>query len=334
MAVTLLTQARGRRGRIAGRAFVLLAALLGCGALAAPGAARAEANPADMLTYMPTELVHSILGPAQVEQVMGELGEYDIGQALFQMPRFKKNGKIKLPESNREMLGVWSETAASYDAAHGTAVSVTAVFNAVPKATGLNLELPATRTRMIAAVEAAVNTGIDGVQLDIEPYPTGPGYIALLEELDGALARVHFAGRLSVVAPGDNWTWSPEYLQRVAGLVDQLDPTFYDTEYATVAAYQELIEEGLAYYTANAPASAALIPVIPCYSPDPWHDPAIENVPNATEALGAALAEGSRVEGAGLWWWYSFYEGHYKHGDAAAERAAWRARTVNLPYSP
>ncbi len=316
------------------RALGPLIALLACAALAAPDAAQAQANPADMLTYMPTELVHSIYTQAQVEGFLAELHEYDIGQALLEMPRFKHKGTLKLPASNRQMLGVWAAAAAAYGAETGSDMTVTAVFNAIPKARGLSLEVPATRANMVAAVESTLATGVTGVQLDIEPYPTGPGFIELLEELDASFARLHFAGRLSVVAPEDSATWSPAYLRRVGELVDQLDPTFYDTESETVGAYQALIEEGLAYYTANAPGSAAIIPVIPCYSPDPWHNPAIENVPNATEALEAGLAAGSRVEGAGLWWWYSFYDGHYKDGDAAAERAAWQARTVNLPYSP
>ena len=302
--------------------------------LAVPAAASARADPSRMLTYMPTELVHSLYGPAQVEGFIGELAEYDIGQALLQMPHFNKRGAIMLPASNQQMLGTWARAASSYDEATGSDVTVTAVFNGVPKANGLNLELPATRARMIAAVLAVVAEGISGVQLDIEPYPTGPGYLALLEELRRALDRQGFSGRLSVVAPGDSWTWSPAYLGRVGELVDQLDPTFYDTEYATVGAYQELIEEGLAYYSAAAPPGVSIIPVIPCYSPNPWHDPAIENVPSATAALAGALAQGSRVDGAGLWWWYAFYYGHYKHGDAAAERAAWQAQTVNLPFSP
>ncbi len=316
-----------KRAALAGVASVVLCAV-------APPGASAAADPARMLTYMPTELVHSIHSRAEVEGYFAELGEYGIGQALLQMPRFNKKGKLKLPESNRQMLGVWSEAAAAYNLEHGASASVTAVFNAAIKPKGPNLESASTRSAMLQAIEATLQTGVGGVQLDIEPYPTGSGYVELLEEARAMFARVGWNGHLSVVAPGDNWTWSPSYLRRIGELVDQLDPTFYDTEYATVADYQELVEEGLAYYTANAPSTTAIIPVIPCYSPDPWHDPAIENVPSATAALARALEAGSRVDGAGLWWWYAFYYGHYKHGDAAAERAAWTAQTLPLPFSP
>src|SRR5271156_4209375 len=87
-------------------------------ALALPASAAASANPAEMLTYMPTELVHSEHAPAEVQGVLGELAEYGIGQALFQMPRFTKKGTIKLSASNERMLRVWAEQAAAYDAEH------------------------------------------------------------------------------------------------------------------------------------------------------------------------------------------------------------------------
>ncbi len=319
-------------GRMRLPAFLAVATCAGS-LLCLSGSARASADPADMLTYMPTELVHSLYSQEQVEGFYAELGEYGIGQALVQMPRFKKKGNLKVPESNERMLGVWARAAVSYDAAHEAEAGVTAVFNAVPKEKGLSLEVAATRARMVQEVLAVVALGVQGVQLDVEPYPTGPGYTTLLEELDEAFALVGFTGRLSVVAPADRSRWSPSYLHRVGELVGQVDPTFYDSEYAATGPYEQWIEEGLAYYTANVPASAAIVPVVPCYSPDPWHSPAVENVPSATAALKVALEDGSRVEGAGLWWWYAFYEGHYRHGNAAAEREAWLTQTLTLPFS-
>ena len=319
--------------RVRRRALGPLVALLACAALAAPDAAQAQANPADMLTYMPTELVHSIYTQAQVEGFLAELHEYDIGQALLEMPRFKHKGTLKLPASNRQMLGVWASAAAAYGAETGSDMNVTAVFNAIPKARGLSLEVPATRANMVAAVESTLATGVTGVQLDIEPYPTGPGFIALLEELDASFARLGFHGRLSVVAPGDTGTWTPAYLQRVAALVNQVDPTFYDSESTRVAGYQAWVGQGLAYYTANVPAATLVIPVIPCYAADAWHDPEVENIAAATGALEAGLAAGSRVNGAGIWWWYAFFYEDGGRFKSAADRAAWLAGTVALPFS-
>jgi hypothetical protein len=302
--------------------------------LVSASAASALADPTETLTYMPTELVHSIWTPGQVGGFLAELDEYDIGQALLQMPRFRGNGKIKLPASNEQMLGVWAAQAASYNAEHGTAMTVTAVFNGVPKRRAFDLERASTRANLVAAVESALATGISGVQLDIEPYPTGPGFIELLEALDATFARLGFHGRLSVVAPADTATWPPAYLERVGELVDQLDPTFYDSELESAGAFEEWIEQGLAYYSANAPAATRIVPVLPSYAPDPWHDPAVENIADATDALAVALAEGSRVNGAGIWWWYAFYYEDHGRFPTAADRAAWRSSTLELPFSP
>ncbi len=149
------------------------------------------------------------------------------------------------------------------------------------KPKGLDLEKAATRANMVAAIESALAAGISGVQLDIEPYPTGPGFIALLEELDASFARLGFHGRLSVVAPAETSTW-----------------------------------------------------VIPCYAPDSWHDPAVENIATATSALAAALTDGSRVNGAGIWWWYAFFYEDHGHFKTTACRSAWQLGTVELPFSP
>ena len=105
----------------------LLTATLGLGL--PPGRAAAAAPQQDMLTYMPTEMVHSLWSGEQVEGFLGELSEYDIGQALLQMPGFKRKGTLVLPASNEQMLSVWAQSAARYGEVHGQPIAVTAVFN-------------------------------------------------------------------------------------------------------------------------------------------------------------------------------------------------------------
>ena len=301
----------------------------------APGSAAAAAPAADMLTYMPSEMVHSVWSGEQVEGFLGELSEYDIGQALLQMPGFKRKGTLVLPESNEQMLGVWAASAARYGEMHGQPIAVTAVFNGRLKPKGLSLEVASTRANIVAAVRRAVGLGVTGVQLDLEPYPTGPGYIALLEEVDSALAQAGFAGRLSVVAPASVWRWSPEYLAARGRARGPDRPALLrqrNHEHDRIRGMGRGRPRLLLGQRSR--AGTSIIPVIPCYSKDPWHSPAVENIPHATQAVGAALEAGDRVEGVGLWWWYAFYEGHLKHFDPAPERAAWQQLTVNLPYSP
>jgi hypothetical protein len=301
-----------------------------------PAGALAESRPADMLIYMPFGLVHSLHSEAEVDGYLAEIDSYGIAQVVFAAPRFKKTGILKEPRRNTEMLTRWAHRAAVYDTAHGSSLGLTIVFNGKPNArTGaFNLEDPATRANVVAGIQSSLATGAAGVQLDFEPFPAGPGFLALLEELDAMFARVGFSGRFSVVAPSNTSRWSPAYLKRVSQLVTQVNPTFYDSEYTSAAAYESWMENGLAYYTANVEAATRIVPVLPSYSANRWHRPAVENIETATAAARVGLEAGSRINGVGIWSGWGFLldeEGAY---DASADRASWLTSTLSLPFSP
>jgi hypothetical protein len=304
--------------------------------LASAGPARASVDPRETLIYMPYGLVHFVRPAAEVDGYLAQVASYDLGQVVFAMPKFKKSGVLKVPKHNRQMLVRWAERASAYDGEHGSGMSLTAVYpgKVATKKSGLNLDDPTTRANMLAGIESTVGLGLSGVQLDLEPYPTSPGFISLLEEIDAMFARVGFHGRLSVAAPATTSKWPAAYLHRVSELVTQLDPLYYDSEYPTIAEYQAWVRGSLAYYSANASPSCRIVPILPSYSANPWHLPAVENIQTATEAVSDALGAGARVNGAGIWWGYGFLleeEGAY---DPSADRAAWQSTTVDLPFSP
>jgi hypothetical protein len=209
-------------------------ALFGCAA-----AASAAANPEEMLIYMPYGLIHSLHPAAEVDEYLAEVNSYDIGQIVFAMPKFKSTGLVKVPKHNAEMLALYAHEVAAYNALNGTDLTLTAVFNGKVRTrkSGLDLEDAATRANIVAAVASSLGLGISGVQLDLEPYPVTPGFVALLEELDATFARVGFAGRFSVTAPATVSAWTPSYLKKISQLVTQIDPLFYDSESKSVAAY-------------------------------------------------------------------------------------------------
>jgi hypothetical protein len=313
--------------------FVVAVLFVGA-ALGSPTRALAADNADEMLTYMPTGLVHNTRTAAEVTGYLADLTSYDIGQPLLQMPRFKKTGTLTWPRNEKKTLSIWVSQAAAYNAEHGTDMTVTAVFNGDLKKEGLDLENPATRANMISAIGSVVEMGVSGVHLDLEPYPVTSGFLSLLEELDATFARLGFHGRFSVVAPANTSRWTPSYLQQVSQLVTQIDPLYYDSELATIPAYEAWVENSLAYYTANASSGVRLVPVIPSYSADPWHIPSVENIETATVAVSDALTAGSRINGVGIWWWWGFFydeEGGY---NASADRAAWLSSTLELPFSP
>ena len=324
-----------------GRGLARTAALFASSALFAwlvpPPGALALAPSAEMLTYMPTELIYSTQTPAHVDEVLGELGSYDIGQALLQMPRVNKKGRMKLKGAEPQMVPLLVARAAAYDSEHSSAVGMVAVFNAALGAHGPNLELPAVRSSMIAAILPVAAMGVSGIQLDVEPFPESAGFTELLEELDGALYRQGYTGRVSVVAPAETGTWKPAYLLAVSRLVGQIDPTYYESELPSAAAYEDWVSTSLGYYSQNASPATRIIPVLPSYRSNRWHSAAVENIATGTAGVQSALAAGSRVNGAGIWWWYGFYEdeaGRYPESFAAADRAAWTASTLQLAFTP
>jgi hypothetical protein len=310
---------------------VTLLALLGYAARAC-----AAADPDEMLLYMPYGLIHSLRPAAEVDEYLAQVSSYDIGQIVFAMPKFKPTGALKVPRHNSEMLARWVALAAAYDGEHATDLTVTAVFNGKieTKRNGLDLDDPVTRANILAAVQSSLGLGISGVQLDLEPYPATPGFLSLLEELDAMFSRVGFHGRFSVTAPATTSNWPPAYLRQVSQLVTQIDPLYYDSESKTIAAYEQWVQAGLAYYSANVSPATRIVPVLPSYSADPWHLPSVENITTATAALAGGLAAGSRVNGAGIWSGWGFLldeEGAY---EGSADRAAWQSSTVELPFSP
>lgn len=315
---------------------MLLALLL---ASAWPSAASAALAQPDALVYMPYGFIHSPRSAEFVDEALAQADSFGLGQLVFATPKVSKAGVVKVPKRNRQMLALWSSRAAAYDGAHGAALGVTLVIPAKVKGAkggGIDLESGAIRAQLVAGIEAALGLGLGvaGVQLDFEPYPTSPGYLSLLEELDAMFARVGFDGRLSVAAPASAARWSPSYLKAVSALVTQVDPLYYDSEIGTVPAYEGWMRESLAYYSANAAPGARIVPILPAYSANRWHDPSVERIETATNAVSAALGAGARVNGAGIWWGYGFFyeeEGAY---DASADRAAWQSRTRGLPFSP
>jgi len=328
------------RGSVAGRWGAAVGALLALGlvlATAWPAPAGAEANAEDSLIYMPYGLIHSVRPASEVDGYLAEVAPYGIGQLIFATPKVTKAGVVKVPKVNRQMLQLWSSRAAAYDAAHDASLGITLVVPAKVKGSrggGVDLESAPVRAQIVAGVQAALGLGISGVQLDFEPYPTGAGYVSLLEGLDAMFARVGFHGRFSVAAPANTSRWSPAYLNQVSQLLTQIDPLYYDSEMKTIGSYESWMTSSLAYYSANVAPATRIVPVLPSYSANRWHIPAVENIETSTAAVSAALGAGSRVNGAGIWWGWGFLfdeEGAY---DASADRAAWQSSTVALPFSP
>jgi hypothetical protein len=325
----------GRAGtRRACRSAAALFSGLLLAAAVAPGA-RAELAPQEALTYLPFGFVYSERPPALVVETLEQLQSYGIGQALLPLPPLKKSGVLKLNKHERRMLALWSSQTSAFDAGHGASIAVVASLSGKVSGRSLNLESPAVRANVLAGVETALGLGAGGISLDLEPYPSSHGFVLLLGEIDELLAE-RGLGRVAVTAPATVGRWSPAYLGEVSAELGEVDPLFYDSERTMASAYRQWVSEGLAYYSAYAAPGARIVPDLPSYGANPWHDPAVENLATATDALEAALLQGDRVNGAGIFWWWGFYydeegEGSY---NGAADRETWLTRTRSLAFAP
>jgi hypothetical protein len=320
--------ARGRR--------VWLCACMTALAMLLTAAPALAVDPAETQTYIPFGFIHNEHGPALVDETLEHLSAYGIGQALLPVPKFKKDGTFKLSRKETRTIPQWAALTKAYDLEHATDLVATAVFDGKVKKQSLNLEDPGVRARMVSGIETVLEMGIGGVQLDLEPYPQTPGFLALLEEIDTLFASRGFTGRLSVTAPATAGRWSPSYLAAVTSRLSQVDPLFYDSERKTAASYEQWVREGLAYYSANTSPSTRIIPALPSYGTNRWHDVSVENLATATTAVEEALGEGSRVNGAGIFWWWGFYYDEEEEGEyeGAPDRATWLSRSLAVPFTP
>ncbi len=311
-----------RRSRVA--AGLMVMAAIGVPCLSPPAASAGPVSP--VLTYLPAGFVHSNKTDAQVTGYLADLDSFGINQALVELAGFAPAGALGLSVTDKAMVRRWVAQASKYDQAHARTIDITAVLNGrVGK--DLDLDNPATRAAMVVGIISIVDLGVTGVQLDLEPYPTTPGYVALLTQVDGALAAQGLAIRLSVVAPADTARWSPTYLQAVSGRVDQIDPLYYDSGIKTVPAYEAWVSASLAYYSTKTSASARIVPVLPSYKKNRWHNPAVENISTATMAVSHSIDGGNRVDGVGIWWWWGFFYGENGKYNPMQDQLAWQTTT-------
>jgi hypothetical protein len=303
---------------------------------AVPSPAGANLSPGEALTYIPFGFVHNKQSPQIFEESLAQMNAYGIDQMLLPLPKLEKSGVLKLSRTERRNLASWVALTGAYDSAHDAGIVATASLSGKVRGKSLELEEPEVRANIVAAVETTLSIGLGGVSLDLEPYPQSQGFALLLEEIDAAFARRHFTGRLAVTAPADTGRWSASYTKLITARLSQVDPLFYDSERTTASAYEQWVREGLAYYSAHTAPGTRIVPDLPSYGANRWHDPAVENLTTATTALGNALDEGSRVNGAGIFWWWGFYydeqgEGEY---EGARDRETWQTRTRTLAFTP
>jgi hypothetical protein len=135
-----------------------------------------------------------------------------------------------------------------------------------------------------------------GVQLNIEPLEDGTtSYLTLLDEIRAALPA---GKKLSIAAypPPTRWQptnevhWSESYFREVAKRSDHLAVMTYDTSIKFQKAYRKLMKDWTREILTWSEGRPVLIG-IPAYedAETTYHNPEIENIPNALAGMHAAL---------------------------------------------
>lgn len=152
-----------------------------------------------------------------------------------------------------------------------------------------------------------LDTGADGIHFDFEPPRADPELIELLQAVRDTIGDKY----ISIAGSGARIRWPPKFIVEVAKIVDAVCPMLYDNNKVilTIPDYQEWVQDAISTYNAiyNAPGirdGVEVLPILPAYTENVWHDPMIENLTISIPAIFQSMQDGMRVEGIGIWWWH------------------------------
>ncbi len=170
---------------------------------------------------------------------------------------------------------------------------------------GLDLSDPAARARVVSGAADLVRLGYDGVHYDFEPVPNGdPHFLEVLRATRAAIGDRPLSVATQQIEPlpglrlplrlvlGHDKYWTPAYLARVAGLVDQVAIMTYDSFLPLGSLYGGHVARQAELALDAVPEGTAILIGAPAYHD---HRPALmdraESVATAAEGARLALTE-------------------------------------------
>lgn len=128
-----------------------------------------------------------------------------------------------------------------------------------------------------------IANGFDGAYLDIEPVTERAAwYISLIQQLRTKMpdkSILSYGFRITNT-PRQSWGWTPDYFREVARMLDYIELSTYNTSSLTVSQWQAFLA-----YQSNKVDELGLnnvIFILPAYAATSIHNPAVENIGNAT----------------------------------------------------
>lgn len=189
-------------------------------------------------------------------------------------------------------LGDWVEASRALD----PSMKLIAWVNGGEAAHVDDTRLHATTSRWLADLVA--RHGLDGVLLDLEPFRRdNPAFVSLLQTVRAAMPTAW----VGVNGPADG-QWSATFIAAVAAPVDAIVPMHYDTSLTTTSTYSARVASEHGRFVAAAGAAASVLPALPAYARNTWHDPAVENIESAVAGIAASVP--GSAAGAAVYSWH------------------------------
>ena len=149
--------------------------------------------------------------------------------------------------------------------------------------------------KIAAYISNTADWGMDGAWINIEPFAQSDNaaWIKLLSTVRAANPSMWIAAN----APVNPNQWTDSFINQIKGYLDAISPMFYDSTITNTADYTNWVATGTSRWYGL--IGNKLIPSIPAYSANAWHDPAIENIATATAGM-------PQVEHFAVYWWWEF----------------------------
>jgi hypothetical protein len=177
-----------------------------------------------------------------------------------------------------------------------------------------NLQGETERTALVRTAAQFTSEGFDGVQYDLEPGADGDAaFLDLLRRTRVAIGPNRWLAEASpALLPTGGLPaipllripltpWSAPYYERVAGLVNEVDPMLYDTSLRDPAAYTAFVAEQARDLTQALP-NISLSFGIPAFSGrTAGFDDRVENLGTALAGVRQAVPNHARVAIFALW---------------------------------
>ncbi|OWR28506.1 hypothetical protein CDO73_18325 [Saccharibacillus sp. O23] len=320
----------------------------------------------DNATFLSQDWFDTKQAPADIEKYVAEMKQFRIKYQFADLGMLDDSGN--LAPKNYAGLANWIKYSKTADPDQKVIVILN--FNKRVIADSAGEQVPNAKfgtasfnANVDALADQLVNKGVsvdgvlykaDGVHIDFESFVTDdPTLLQTLKYL-----RAHSLKNnayFSISSPVDysaTKTWTGAYIQKIAQVVNQINPMLYDqmgwnSPIDDPVSYEQFWKSEVLRYSkaigSAGPSStpSQLVPIAPAYERRlikehliVYHDPYVENIASAVSGLKSAIAEGANVHGAAIFWWPTF-AGHYPYlypeSYYLVDQENWTTLWVNSP---